>query len=47
MENKRLYEIMNQLGMVGDDLKFPDSKDIVSVMNFVDDLTTYNDLETI
>lgn len=43
----RLYEIMEQLGMVGGELEFPEHLNFVSVNNFVDDLCLYNDLPTI
>lgn len=43
----KLYEIMEQLGMVGGELEFPEHLDFVSVNNFVDDLCLYNDLPTI
>lgn len=65
MTNKRLYEILDQLGMIDDDSEkrccvedepyttpaedFENitSKDLIAVMNFVDDLFLTNDEATI
>lgn len=61
MTNKRLYEIMNHLGMIDDEKGDIESSDtrtaaerfeqdtaskLVHTINFVDGLTTYNDLNT-
>lgn len=47
MTSKRLYEIADQFGMVGGDVDLPKTNSIVDVINFVADLTTYNDIECI
>jgi len=48
MTKERLFEIMDQLGMVDEnDVKVPNKIDLISAMIFVDNLMTYNDLETI
>lgn len=56
MTNKHIYDIIVQLGMIDEtDLTESDlnlfentsNKDLVKIMNFVDQLVTYNDLDTI
>lgn len=53
MTKKEIYEIMDRLGMIDEgspkDNEFAEKncKDLVSVMNFVDDLFIYNDETTI
>lgn len=56
MTNKQIYDIIFQFGMLDElittesDINFFENttnKDLVKIMNFVDQLVTYNDLDTI
>lgn len=56
MTNKQIYDIIVQFGMLDElittesDINFFENttnKDLVKIMNFVDQLVTYNDLDTI
>lgn len=48
MTKERLKEIMDELGMIDDeDVVFPESNKIIKITNFVEDLTLFNDLDTV
>lgn len=48
MSKNKIFNLLERLGMIDEEnVKVPSSKDVISIINFVDDLMTYNDEHTI